>query len=95
MDVIEYGEGSLNMEVGHKAVPYPQYLLWTRDGVRVVNSTMARFGYPVVSFINVSRTDAGNYRLLATNYELENPSLEIGTSIGSFELNVKCKSSQI
>lgn len=95
VDVIEYEEHNIGLEVGPKAFPYPQSLQWTRDGVKIGNSTTVKFGYPAVSFTNVSQSDAGRYTLTATNYQLDDPSLVIGTAVGSFELNVKCKSSQI
>ena len=95
MDVIENEERTISLEVGPKAFPYPQSFQWIRPGIKFVNSTTAKFGYPAVSFINVSRIHAGKYTLTATSYHLHDPSLVIETAVGSFVLNVKCKSSQI
>ena len=95
VDVIENEERNISLEVGPRAFPYPQSIQWTRFGIKIGNSTMARFGYPAVSFTNVSRTDAGIYTLAATSYHLHDPSLVIAMAVARFQLNVKCKSSQI
>lgn len=77
------------------AFPYPQTLRWTRDGAEVGNSTHVMLGYPEATFTNVSRSDAGQYVVTATNYQLDDPSKQIGTAIGRFELKVTCTLPQI
>ncbi len=56
------------------------------------NSSAVTFGYPRVTFTNVSRTASGNYSLRATNVRLDNSSVEIGTGLGTVQLDVLCKS---
>ena len=55
------------------------------------NSSSLRLDFPTITFPNVSRRDNGNYTLVATNYRLDDPAVEIGTGTRSFKLNVLCK----
>lgn len=62
-----------------------------KDGVNVTNSSQITYGYPTIVFQYVLREDIGNYTLSATNFRLDNESLQVGNDTGSFFLNVFCK----
>ena len=89
-------EGTLNAKVdlseSPPAFPFPRIFQWQKNGAFVdANTSMVTFGYPSVVFENVSRSDSGNYSLMATNYLLDNPDEMLGNDSGSFFLDVLCK----
>lgn len=75
-----------------EAFPYPTRFQWWKNGVEISNTSTTALGYPRAEFETVSRDDAGLYSLTASNYNLDDPSQEIGERTGCFELVVFCKS---
>ena len=89
---IEGANFSQNLENEmEEAFPYPRSFSWEKDGNTVENTTRQSFGYPDLRINPVSRDDSGVYTLTATNYRLDNESVEIGSDSGSFTLDVLCK----
>ena len=84
---------SLNLSPpsGDKAFPYPTEFQWSKDGIPISNTSVLSLGYPGVVFRNVSRADAGQYSLSATNYKLETSGEVIGEGTGTFQLEVLCE----
>ena len=91
-EAVEGSEFSLDLSTGPSPFPYPKEFQWSRNGVPLRNSSGIMWGYPGVTLGNVSRSDAGLYSLSATNYWLDDPSREIGSAVGSFQLSVLCES---
>ena len=68
----------------------PPSYIWTRNGV-VLSGPPPTLSYSTVTFPSVSRNDAGNYAVSATNFDLNNSTVPIGSDTGSFSLDVICK----
>ena len=87
-------ENSLNVPVDLSqdpaAFPEPTTYTWTRNGV-VLSSPPPTLTYSTVIFPSVSRDDAGNYAVSATNFDFSNSMVPIGSDMGSFSLDIICK----
>lgn len=70
--------------------PYPEFE-WLWNGEVQHNDSRRTFGYPRLSFSAVNRSDVGNYTLRVTNYFLTGTREVIGSSTGSFVLDVICE----
>ena len=85
-------ENSLNVPVdlsGETTVfPTPTDFSWTRDGSLLNNPTLT---YSTIVFPSISRSDAGNYAVSATNFILNSDTVQVGSDMGSFSLDVICK----
>ena len=68
--------------------PIPTDFSWMRDGSLLNNPTLT---YSMVTFPSISRSDAGNYAVSATNFVLDSDSVQVGSDMGSFSLDVICK----
>lgn len=89
-------EGTTNVSIdisdSYPAFPFPMIFQWQRNGINIAsNTSTVTYGYPVVNFANVSRSDTGNYSLTATNFLLDGSDEQLGNDSGSFNLNVLCK----
>ena len=71
---------------------YPPPQLTSLTPSNVLN---ADFLYPNVSLKAVKREQSGEYSLTATNYVVDDPNMQVGTSTGTFSLNVQCMLMQI
>ena len=89
--VLEGASIEINVSDSMEAFPFPREYQWTRNGVVLHNTSAAVFGYPAISFLNVSRSDSDQYVLTATNYRLDYPAQKLGTGVGSVHVNVLCK----
>ena len=80
----------LSLESAFVAFPFPEFQ-WTRNGMaQAVNiSDTVAYGYPSVTFLNVTRSDAGIHYLFAENFVAETGQI-IGNETGSFSLNILC-----
>ena len=87
-------ENSLNVPVDLSqdptAFPMPTTYTWTRNGASL-SGPPPTLTYSNVTFPSVSRNDAGNYAVSATNFDLNNNTVPIGSDMGSFSLDVICK----
>ena len=85
-------ENSLNVPVDLSqepvAFPIPSNFTWTRNGATLSDPALT---YSTVTFPSVSRSDAGNYVVSATNFVLDNDTAQVGSDMGSFSLDVICK----
>ena len=73
------------------AFPFPSLVEWTRDGGEVVSSSENRvFNYSSIFIVSVEPSDAGQYTLTATNYQLDGVTL-IDCDSASLTLNVLCE----
>ena len=85
-------EETINLEVLPSAHPFPSSFHWTAPpGVAVQNDSRHTFGYPSLTIRDVRREESGEYTLTATNRFLEEPMEVLGTTVGSFTLDVICK----
>ena len=86
---VEENSGSIpvSLSEGLAAFPNPTFQ-WTKDGVRLNGPALT---YSSVTFDIVTREDAGNYTVLATNFLLNSMTEVIGNDIGSFYLDIFCK----
>lgn len=91
-EAVEGTSFSITLSDVPEEFPYPTEFQWTRNSIPITNSSSVMLGYPGAVFLKVSRRDSGLYSLSATNYHLDNPTVEIGRGIGTFQLNVLCKS---
>ena len=86
-------ENSLNVPVdlsgAPSAFPVPTYFRWTKDGNELNDVSLT---YSTITFPSISRSDTGNYAVSATNFVLNNDSLPVGSDMGTFSLDVICKS---
>ena len=80
----------LGTAASSNAYPPPQLTSLTPSNV-----LDADFLYPIVSLKTVKREQSGEYSLTATNYLVDNPSVQVGDSTGTFSLNVQCMLMQI
>ena len=79
-----------NLEQESLAFPFPLFQ-WTRnDIIASNNSGLVSYGYPTVSFSNISRQDAGTYTLFAENFRIDEPDVQIGNDTATFILEVLC-----
>ena len=87
-------ENSLNIPIDLSqdpaAFPEPTSYTWTRNGGQL-SSPPYMLTYSTVTFSSVSRNDAGNYMVSATNFVLDNDTLQVGSDTGAFILDVICK----
>ena len=85
-------ENSLNIPVDLSqdpaAFPMPITYTWTRNGAPL-SGPPPTLTYSTVTFPSVSRNDAGDYAVSATNFDL-NDNTVIGSDMGSFSLTVIC-----
>ena len=90
----ENEELSLNMRDPDSppAFPFPSLVEWTRDGGEVVSSSENRvFNYSSIFIGSVEPSDAGQYTLTATNYQLDDGGTLVGSDSASLTLNVLCE----
>ena len=73
------------------AFPQPTLFNWNKDGQPLRTDLLLT--YSSVTFDTVSRVDAGNYRVSATNFVLPGSpgTNQVGNDTGSFYLDVICK----
>jgi hypothetical protein len=73
------------------AFPEPTFFNWNRDGQPLRNGLILT--YSSVTFDTISREDAGNYSVSATNFVLPGrPGTDrVGNDTGAFYLDVICK----
>ena len=72
-----------------QAFPFPSLVEWTRDGGEVVSSS-ENINYSSIFIGSVEPSDAGQYTLTATNYQLDGVTL-VGSDSASLTLNVLCE----
>ena len=70
------------------AFPEPTMFTWYRNGV-VLNGFDQT--YSNLTFGTITRENAANYTVSATNFVLNSATKQVGTDTGSFNLNVICK----
>ena len=63
--------------------PLPVNFTWSFNGVELLTSSEITFGIDFIQFSSLSRSNAGNYSVTATN--------AIGSGSGDFSLVVHCK----
>ena len=86
---------SVDLSAGPNPFPYPRDFHWAReDGVPLRNTSRHAWGYPGAVLHKISRTESGMYSLTAVNYDIDDPSEEIGRATGSFQLIVLCECSK-
>ena len=78
---------TINLGQNPAAFPSPTFD-WSRNGVPLNNWS---FTYSSITFPVLSRGNAGQYQVSATNYVLESNTQQVGTNTGSFILDVICK----
>ena len=87
-------ENSLNIPVdlSQDPAPFPEPTSynWIRNNVQLSRPS-SMLTYSTITFPSVSRSDAGNYVVSATNFVLDNDMVQIGSDTGSFSLDVICK----
>lgn len=72
--------------------PIPTTFHWSQDGRGPLrNDSRREFGYPTLMMSRVDVTDSGRYSLTASNYIPSDPPELLGTSSGSFTLDVLCE----
>lgn len=72
--------------------PYPATFHWLKDSQGpLLNDSKRAFGYPNLVISTVDVSDSGRYSLTASNYFPGNPPELLGTSTGSFTLDVLCE----
>ena len=82
---------TINMEGANvTAFPFLSFS-WTIDNFPAMNSTAVTFGFPTVTFQIVDSTFSSSYSLFATNYFVDEPTRVLGSSTGSFTLDVLCE----
>ena len=82
----------LSEEILPPAFPFPVFQ-WMRNGVHTVNiSGSVVYGYPSVTFFNISRNAAGIYSLFAQNFVINDTGKAVGNDSGGFTIDVLCKS---
>ena len=85
-------ENSLNVPIDLSqdpaAFPEPTTYTWARNGAPL-SGPPPTLTYSSVTFLLVSRNDAGNYAVSATNFDLNNNTV-VGSDVGSFSLTVIC-----
>ena len=80
-----------NLEEDPIAFPFPAFQ-WMRNGLPVTNITgIVAYGYPSVSFYNISRKETGTYLLFAENFAINSTSVAVGNDTGSLVINVLCE----
>ena len=84
------GRIPVNISEGLAAFPEPTSQ-WSKDG-RPLDGSRPELTYSTVTFDSVRRSDAGNYTAVATNFELNSTTEQVGNDTGSFYLDVLCKS---
>ena len=94
-DVVRRENEELSLDMrdpdSHPAFPSPSLVEWTRDGGEVVSSSENRvFNYSSIFIGSVEPSDAGQYNLTATNYQLDGVTL-VGSDSASLTLNVLCE----
>ena len=71
------------------AFPFPTFE-WMKNGMQAVNASgRVVYGYPSVTFYNMSRSDAATYTLFAENFAIDTQI--IGNDTGCFTIDVLCK----
>ena len=84
------GRISVNLSEGLAAFPEPTFQ-WSKDG-QPLSGPRPALTYSSVTFNDIRRTDAGNYSVVATSFVLNSTTELVGRDIGSFYLDVVCKS---
>ena len=93
---IEAGGHNVTIDLSQEpaAFPEPTLFRWNRDG-RPLSDTdpTLTLSYSNVSINTVTRADAGNYTVTATNFILPGSpeGNQVGNNTGSFYLDVLCK----
>ena len=76
--IYRIAENSLNVSVDLSrdppAFPVPRDFSWTRNGNARSDASLT---YSTITFPSVSRTDAGNYAVSATNFILNNNTVQV------------------
>ena len=81
-----------NLEESPTPFPFPVFQ-WTKNNELTTNNTQrVVYGYPSVSFSNISQNDSGSYALFAENFRLDSVGEQIGNDTAIFTLDVLCKS---
>ena len=83
------GRIPVNISEGLAAFPEPTFQ-WSKDG-QPLSGSRPFLTYDSVTFDNVTRSDAGNYTVIVTNYVLNSTTEQVGSDTGSFSLDVLCK----
>ena len=85
-------ENSVNVPVDLRqepaGFPEPTMFTWYRGGQELSELAQTFFS---VTFDTITRTDAGNYTVTATNFILNSTVEQVGSDTGSFYLDVVCK----
>ena len=68
--------------------PVPTLFSWSKNGQPLTTRPLT---YSSVTFDTVRRADAGNYTVIAKNFDSRDPAVEVGSDTGSFYLDVLCK----
>ena len=71
-----------------EAFPAPNFFTWNKDGRPLTGHALT---YSSVTFATVTRQDAGNYAVSATNFVLGSTTEMVGTDSGDFSLDVICE----
>ena len=82
----------IDLHQGPDAFLEPTVFNWNKDGQPLRTDLLLT--YSNVTFDTVTRADAGNYTITATNFVLPSSpgTNQVGNDTGSFYLNVICKS---
>ena len=89
---IQEGDTDVTIDLRQDPAPFPEPSIfnWNKDGQPLLADIMSRT-YSNVTFLSVTRNMSGNYTVSAINFLLDNPSQQLGSDVGSFQLDVLCK----
>lgn len=90
--IVKLEENSENVPIDLRqqpaAFPAPTSFAWNKDGQPLTGHALT---YSNVTFAAVTRQDAGNYAVSATNFVSGSTTKVVGTDTGGFSLDVICE----
>lgn len=75
----------------YSAFPFPTIFQWYKNGIAVENDTRRTYGYPNITIRHIEISDMGNYSLTAINHIPGDTPELLGTSEGSFTVDIVCE----
>ena len=91
---IQEGDTDVTIDLGQDPAPFPEpgIFNWSKDGQPLSDDNIiVSLTYSNVTFLLVTRNISGNYTVSATNFLLDNTSQQLGSDVGSFNLDVLYK----
>ena len=89
---IQEGDANIPIDLRQDPAPFPEPRIfnWSKDGQPL--SDDLNVTYSTITFPLVTRNNAGNYMVSATNFLLSNDSSQqLGSDAGTFYLDVLCE----